>query len=122
MTMRAVGYQKSLPIDNAASLADIQLPDPTPTGRDLLVEVRAVSVNPIDCKVRMRAGAEAPNWKVLGYDAAGVVKATGPEVTLFKAGDAVFYAGAINRQGTNSELHLVDERIVGRKPTKLDWA
>jgi NADPH:quinone reductase len=120
--MRAIGYQDSLPIGDAASLVDIELPKPSPMGRDLLVEVRAVSVNPVDTKVRMRAKPDAGEWKVLGYDAAGIVVATGPDATLFKVGDAVFYAGDITRQGTNAEYHLVDERIVGRKPASLDWA
>ena len=120
--MRAVGYQKSLPIENEAALVDIELPTPEPKGRDLLVEIRAVSVNPIDTKTRRRAGVGAGSWKVLGWDGAGVVRATGPEAALFKAGDPVFYAGAIGRQGTNSQLHLVDERIVGRKPSSLSWA
>ena len=103
-------------------MSDIELPTPQPAGRDLLVQVHAVSVNPVDTKVRMRARPEAGNWMVLGYDAAGVVTATGPDVTLFKAGDAVFYAGDMTRQGTDAEYHLVDERIVGRKPASLDWA
>ena len=120
--MRAIGYQKSLPIQDAAALADIELPKPAPQGRDLLVEVRAVSVNPVDTKVRMRAAPEAGQWKVLGWDAAGVVAAAGPDVTLFKPGDAVFYAGSLDRTGTNAEYHLVDERIVGAKPSSLDWA
>jgi NADPH2:quinone reductase len=120
--MRAVGYQESLPIDEPASLVDVELPKPEPKGRDLLVEVHAVSVNPVDTKVRRRSKPEAGEWKVLGYDAAGIVAATGPEATLFKPGDAVFYAGDITRPGTNAEFHLVDERIVGRKPTSLDWA
>src|SRR5262245_52645802 len=120
--MRAVGYQKSLPIEDESALVDIDLPTPEPKGRDLLVGIRAVSVNPIDTKVRKRADAAAGSWKVLGFDAAGVVKATGSEANAFKAGDEVFYAGSIGRQGTNSELHLVDERIVGRKPSSLSWA
>ena len=120
--MRAVGYQESLPIDASAALVDIELPKPEAAGRDILVEVRAVSINPVDTKVRRRARAEAGGWKILGYDAAGVVVATGPSATLFKPGDAVFYAGDINRSGTNAEFHLIDERIVGRKPTSLDWA
>jgi NADPH2:quinone reductase len=120
--MRAVGYQRSLPIADDAALVDIELPTPEPSGRDLLVEVRAVSVNPVDTKVRRRAAAEEGGWKVLGWDAAGVVAAVGPEVSRFKPGDEVFYAGAIDRQGTNSEYHLVDERIVGRKPASLSWA
>jgi NADPH2:quinone reductase len=120
--MRAVGYQASLPIDAPAALVDIELPKPQPTGRDLLVEVRAISVNPVDTKVRRRAKPVAGQWKVLGYDAVGIVAATGADATLFKPGDAVFYAGDITRQGTNAEYHLVDERIVGRKPTSLGWA
>jgi NADPH:quinone reductase len=120
--MRAVGYQESLPIDAEAALVDIDLPKPVPTGRDLLVQVHAISVNPVDTKIRKRAKPEPGNWTVLGFDAAGVVTATGPEATLFKPGDAVFYAGDMARSGTNAELHLVDERIVGHKPKSLDWA
>jgi zinc-binding alcohol dehydrogenase family protein len=120
--MRAVGYQDSLPIDAPASLVDIELPKPEPKGRDLLVQVHAISVNPVDTKVRRRAKPEAGDWKVLGYDAVGIVAATGPDATLFKPGDAVFYAGDITRPGTDAEFHLVDERIVGRKPASLDWA
>ncbi|MBP0495869.1 zinc-binding alcohol dehydrogenase family protein [Roseomonas indoligenes] len=120
--MRAIGYQTSLPIDREDSLLDIDLPAPEPKGRDLLVEVRAVSVNPVDTKVRMRAAPEAGGYKVLGWDAAGIVKAAGPDATRFKPGDAVFYAGDITRPGTNSELHLVDERIVGTKPASLGFA
>jgi NADPH:quinone reductase len=120
--MRAVGYQESLPVDAHAALVDIDLPKPIPTGRDLLVEIKAISVNPVDTKVRKRAKPEAGHWQVLGYDAAGVVAAIGSEATLFKPGDRVFYAGDMTRQGTNAEFHLVDERIVGRKPASLDWA
>jgi zinc-binding alcohol dehydrogenase family protein len=120
--MRAIGYRKPLPIDDPAALVDIDLPRPEPAGRDLLVEIRAVSVNPVDTKVRKRAAPEAGGWRVLGYDAAGVVAAAGPEATLFRPGDAVYYAGTIDRPGTNAEFHLVDERIVGRKPATLDWA
>ncbi|MGQ9370874.1 zinc-binding alcohol dehydrogenase family protein [Azospirillum sp. ST 5-10] len=120
--MRAVGYQHPSPIDDPASLVDIDLPRPEPSGRDLLVEVRAVSVNPVDTKVRRSAAAEPGGWKVLGWDAAGVVVATGPDATRFRPGDEVFYAGALGRPGTNAEFHLVDERIVGRKPASLGWA
>ena len=120
--MRAVGYQRSLPPDDPEALVDIELPVPEPTGRDLLVGVRAVSVNPVDTKVRRRAEPEPGGWKVLGFDAAGVVISAGPEATLFRPGDAVFYAGSVARQGTNAEFHLVDERIVGRKPQSVDWA
>lgn len=120
--MKAVGYRNSLPITEAQSLVDVELPDPVPGARDLLVEVKAISVNPVDTKVRMRAAAGPGEIKVLGYDAAGVVKAVGAEVTLFKPGDEVFYAGSIARPGTNSELHVVDERIVGPKPRTLGFA
>ncbi len=120
--MRAVGYQTPLPIEDPAALVDIELPQPAPKNRDLLVEIRAVSVNPVDTKVRQRASAEAGGWKVLGWDAAGIVAAVGPEARLFKPGDAVFYAGALDRPGTDAEFHLVDERLVGAKPASLGWA
>jgi NADPH2:quinone reductase len=120
--MRAIGYQNPSPIDDPAALVDIDLPRPEPTGKDLLVEVRAVSVNPVDTKVRRGMKPEGGSWKVLGWDAAGTVAAVGPQTSLFKPGDAVFYSGAFGRSGTNAEFHLVDERIVGRKPASLDWA
>jgi NADPH2:quinone reductase len=120
--MRAVGYQHSLPISDPASLQDIDLPRPTATGCDLLVAVKAVSVNPVDTKVRKRAAPEAGGWQVLGWDAAGVVVEAGPGATRFRPGDEVFYAGALNRPGSNAEFHLVDERIVGRKPASLSHA
>ncbi len=120
--MRAVAYQVPQPIEAEMSLVDVDLPRPEPTGRDILVEVKAISVNPVDTKIRRGAKPEAGQWKVLGWDAAGVVSAVGPEATIFKPGDAVFYAGAINRPGTNAEFHLVDERIVGGKPKSLDFS
>jgi NADPH:quinone reductase len=120
--MRAVGYRTAGPLDRADALVDIELPDPVPKARDLLVEVRAVSVNPVDTKVRRGAAPKPGEWKVLGWDAAGIVKAVGSEASRFRVGDAVYYAGSIMRPGTNSQLHLVDERIVGRKPEPLDWA
>ncbi len=119
--MRAVGFNKAQPISAETSLMDIELPEPEATGRDLLVEVKAVSVNPVDTKVRRSAEVEAGQYRVLGYDAAGIVKAVGPNAKLFQPGDEVYYAGAINRPGTNSEFHLVDERIVGTKPTTLSF-
>jgi zinc-binding alcohol dehydrogenase family protein len=119
--MKAVGHYRSLPIDDPESLVDVDVPEPKPEGRDLLVEVRAISVNPVDTK-RRAAGAQPDELKILGYDAAGVVKATGPQASLFKPGDEVYYAGSIRRQGTNSELHRVDERIVGTKPKSLSFA
>lgn len=121
--MRAVGYRKSLPIDQTESLIDLDIDKPAPKGRDLLVQVKAISVNPVDTKVRKRAAPkEGEPPKILGYDATGVVAAAGPDVTLFKAGDEVWYAGSIIRPGTNAEFHLVDERIVGRKPKTLGFA
>ncbi|MBO1905938.1 zinc-binding alcohol dehydrogenase family protein [Microvirga sp. 3-52] len=119
--MRAVGYQQSLPIDQDASLIDVDLPRPEPGPRDLLVEIKAVSLNPVDTKVRMRAQPEPGGVKVLGFDAAGIVRGVGKDVSLFKAGDEVFYAGAITRQGTNAEFHVVDERLVGTKPKSLKF-
>jgi zinc-binding alcohol dehydrogenase family protein len=120
--MKAVGYKKSLPIDAADALIDFEASKPDPTGRDIRVTVKAISANPVDYKVRKRAEPPEGQVKILGYDAAGIVDAVGPEVTLFKPGDEVFYAGSILRQGTNSEFHLVDERIVGRKPKSLSFA
>ena len=120
--MKAVAYQASHPISHPDALIDTILPDPVAQGRDLLVEVRAVSVNPVDTKVRKGSQPENGVWKVLGWDAAGMVRAVGPEVTRFKPGDRVWYAGSILRQGSNSELQLVDERIVGAMPASLDFA
>src|ERR1700677_2221320 len=122
--MRAIGYRKASPeLDH---LEAFDLPKPSPEGRDLLVEVRAVSVNPVDYKVASGGGPGAPresdDIKVVGYDAAGVVVETGQDARLFKPGDEVFYAGSVGRQGANTEFHLVDERIVGRKPRTLDFA
>src|ERR1700678_4472792 len=122
MNMKAVGYKKSLPLDAAEALIDFEAPKREPTGRDIRVAVKAISVNPVDYKVRKRASPPEGETKILGYDAAGVVDAVGPDVSLFKPGDEVFYAGSIQRQGTNAEFHLVDERIVGRKPKTLSYA
>jgi zinc-binding alcohol dehydrogenase family protein len=119
--MRAIGFRKSLPIAEQDSLLDVDLPEPVAAARDLVVEVKAISVNPVDTKMRMR-GVAAGETKVLGFDAAGVVKYTGRDVTLFRPGDEVFYAGSNVRPGTNSQLHAVDERIVGRKPKTLSFA
>lgn len=119
--MKAIGYQQSLPVDHAQALVDIELPEPVAEGRDLLVEIRAVSVNPVDTKVRLGMAPADGEWRVLGWDAAGIVQAVGPNVTLFKPGDRVWYAGSIVRQGSNSELQLVDERIVGKMPKSLDF-
>ena len=120
--MKAVGYQKSRAIEHPDSLLDIELPEPTATGRDLLVEVHAVSVNPVDTKMRIRSQPAEGEWQVLGWDAAGIVRAAGPDVTQFQPGDRVWYAGSIARSGSNAELQLVDERIVGHMPQSLNFA
>jgi len=119
--MKAVGYTKSLPTDAADALIDFEAAKPQPTGRDIRVAVKAISVNPVDYKVRKRAAPPEGETKILGYDAAGIVDAVGPDVRLFKPGDEVYYAGSIQRQGTNAEFHLVDERIVGAKPKTLSF-
>lgn len=121
-TMRAVAYREPLPIEAEASLIDIDVPVPRPEGRDLLVEVRAVSVNPVDVKVRSKVAPEPGAARILGFDAAGIVREAGSGASLFRPGDEVFYAGSLVRPGTNAEFHLVDERLVGRKPKTLDFA
>lgn len=120
--MKAVAYLQSLPAEHADALLDIELPEPVAGPRDLLVEVRAISVNPVDTKVRRNTQPEAGQPKVLGWDVAGVVVAVGSETSLFQVGDEVFYAGSIARAGGNSERHLVDERVVGRKPQSIGFA
>ncbi len=120
--MKAVAYTACLPAEHPEALLDLELPDPAqPEGHDLLVEVRAVSVNPLDTKQRQLADPKG-RPRILGFDAAGVVRAVGPACTLFHPGDAVFYAGLVTRPGSNAALQLVDERIVGRKPEKLSFA
>jgi zinc-binding alcohol dehydrogenase family protein len=118
--MKAVGYRQSLPITDARALEDVELPTPTPRPRDLLVRVNAISVNPVDTKVRRSRQPAEGQVEVLGWDAVGVVEAVGSDATLFSPGERVYYAGAINRPGSNSELHVVDERIVARAPQSLD--
>lgn len=120
-TMPAVAYRKSLPVDDAESLVDTTLPVPRPGPRDLLVQVEAIAVNPVDYKVRQNNDPGGVP-KVLGWDAAGTVVAVGEEVTSFRVGDEVFYAGALDRPGANSRFHTVDERIVGHKPASLSFA
>ena len=120
--MRAIGYSQSLEIDNPKALEDIELPQPTPHGRDLLVNVSAVSVNPVDTKVRQRANPENGKYNILGWDAMGKVVEIGEDAALFNIGDRVWYAGDITRSGTNAEYHLVDERIVGIAPQSISDA
>src|SRR6202008_4148646 len=120
--MKAVALVRHLPITDPESLVDVTLPDPVPTGQDIVVRVAAVSVNPVDTKQRVAGSRVQAQPRVLGWDAAGTVTAVGPEVTLFKSGDEVYYAGDVTRPGSNSELHLVDERIVALKPKMMDFA
>ena len=120
--MKAVGYRQSLPSEHPESLIDFVAAEPTASANDVLVEVKAVAVNPVDTKMRMRSVPTAGETKILGWDAAGIVKSVGSAVTLFKPGDRVWYAGSIARAGCNSEFHVVDERIVGHMPTSLDFA
>src|SRR5690606_41027413 len=121
--MKAIGFKTSLPITQKNSLIEFEIPVPAPKGHDILVRVRAVSVNPVDYKVRSGSAknVELEVPRILGYDASGVVEAVGENVTCFQPGDEVYYAGDINRAGSNAEYQLVDERIVGFKPENLKF-
>jgi zinc-binding alcohol dehydrogenase family protein len=119
--MKAIGFYQYLPVDNPECLIEVDLPDPAPSDRDLLVRIKAVSVNPVDTKVRMRQEGVLTDPRIPGWDAAGVVQAVGSNVSLFNEGDEVYYAGDISRPGCDSQYHLVDERIVGRKPASLSF-
>ncbi|SUU04713.1 zinc-binding alcohol dehydrogenase family protein [Acinetobacter haemolyticus] len=118
--MKAVAYQHAGAIASTDSLVSIEIESPVARGHDLLVRVQAISVNPVDTKIRKNVSPESGQWKILGWDAVGIVEAVGEKVSHFKIGDKVWYAGALNRQGSNSELQLVDERIVGHKPKSLN--
>lgn len=120
--MKAIGYLKSLNIEEQNSLVDIELPTPAPTGQDLLVKVEAISVNPVDTKIRANVQPENDEYKVIGWDAVGEVIETGGDASFYKKGDTVWYAGDLTRSGSNSEYQLVDERIVGHKPQSLSHA
>jgi zinc-binding alcohol dehydrogenase family protein len=119
--MKAVAFTHSRPISDDDSLVDIELPAPEPRHHDLLVEVKAVSVNPVDIKIR-RYGEPLGEQRILGFDAAGIVRGVGSEVTNFGVGDEVYYAGVPTRPGANAEFHLVDDRITGHKPKTLSFA
>ena len=119
--MKAIGYYQSLPIDNEQALVDLVLPLPKASDHDVLVAVKAIAVNPVDTKIRRNVQPEGTTPKILGWDAAGTVIEVGSKVTLFKPGDEVWYAGDLTRPGTNSEFHLVDERIVAKKPESLSF-
>ncbi len=120
--MKAIGYTAPCTIDAPQTLVDIDLPMPQAAGHDLLVEVKAVAVNPVDTKIRKSAAPTEGEYKVLGFDAVGVVQAIGDKVSLFNVGDEVWYAGDITRSGSNAEYQLIDERIVGHKPLSLSFA
>lgn len=120
--MKAVGYQSCLAATDILALQDIQLPEPVAQGRDILVKVEAVAVNPVDTKIRQRRQPDVGEYGILGWDAAGVVQQVGDAVSLFKPGDKVYYAGALTRRGCNSEYQLVDERLVALMPENLDFA
>lgn len=120
--MKAIGYKETLPIEDKNSLQDIEIATPKAAGRDLLVEVKAISVNPVDYKIRQRRKPEDGQWAIIGWDATGIVKEVGDETTLFKVGDEVWYAGDLTRPGSNAEFQLVDERIVGHKPKNLSFS
>ena len=119
--MKAIGYNQAGPITAPDALIEFETETPEIGPRDLLVEVRGISVNPVDVKVRANMAPDK-GTKVIGYDAAGVVREVGSDVSNFKVGDEVYYAGDLTRPGTNSELHVVDERIVGKKPKSLGFA
>ncbi len=120
--MKSIGYKTPGPITAPLSFEDFTAEIPSPKGHDILVEVKAISVNPVDVKIRASAKPAGDEHKVIGWDASGIVAEVGPDVTLFKKGDAVWYAGSITRPGTNSEFHLVDERIVGAMPKNISFA
>ncbi|WP_417761439.1 zinc-binding alcohol dehydrogenase family protein [Shewanella sp.] len=120
--MKAIGYQQAHALGAEQTLTDIELPMPTPAAHDLLVQVNAISINPVDTKIRSNASAEANSYKVLGWDAVGVVTAVGSEVSLFEVGDRVWYAGDLTRPGSNAEFQLVDERIAAKAPNTFSDA
>jgi zinc-binding alcohol dehydrogenase family protein len=120
--MKAIGLYKYLPIEDEQSLIDVQVDQPEASGKDLLVAVKAISVNPVDTKIRSPKDRSETTPRILGWDAAGEVIAVGSEVEHYAIGDEVYYAGDITRSGSNSEFQLVDERIVGKKPTSLSFA
>lgn len=120
--MKAIAYKKPLAISESNVFSEIEINQPIASGHDLLIQVKAISVNPVDVKMRQRTAPENDTWKILGHDAVGTVIAIGDQVEDFKVGDEVFYAGSNQRQGSYAEYQLVDERIVGFKPKSLSDA
>lgn len=119
--MKAVGSYKALEVNEAEAFLDVEIDKPEASGRNLLVEVKAISVNPVDTKIRKRPHPDE-TLRILGWDASGVVTAVGDEVSMFNVGDEVYYAGCITKPGSNSEYQLVDERIAAKKPTSIGFA
>jgi len=119
--MKAIGFKSSLPIENQESFIEFEASKPIPGERDLLVKIDAVSVNPVDFKIRQSSAKDTvlETPKIIGWDAVGIVQAVGEKVTLFEVGDLVYYAGDITKQGSNAEYQIIDERIVGKKPQSL---
>lgn len=120
--MKAVGYLRSLPIDDDQALFDFEAEMPRPEGRDVLVQVLAISVNPLDAVQRMRKESVDGNPVVLGWDVAGIVSAVGSDVQFFHVGDHVYLSGDLRRPGGNAEYLLADERVVAAKPITLSFA
>ncbi|WP_075185632.1 zinc-binding alcohol dehydrogenase family protein [Teredinibacter haidensis] len=120
--MKAIGYKQALPISDTHALEEIELPKPSAQGRDLLVKIEAISVNPVDTKIRRGVQPDEGQYRVLGWDATGVVESVGQQVSLFKPGDKVWYSGALNRPGANAEYQLVDERVTAKMPESLNFA
>jgi NADPH:quinone reductase len=118
--MTAVALTRYLPIDDPQALIDVELPKPEIGPQDLLVRVEAVSVNPVDTKLRAPKPQVESQPRILGFDAAGVVEAVGAEVSGFKPGDAVYYAGDVTRPGSNAQYQAVDARLVALRPRRLD--
>ncbi len=119
--MKAVGVHNSLPVVEPNALEDVDIPAPVASGRQLLVRVRAISVNPVDTKIRMTAGSRLDFPRILGWDCAGIVESVGEQSADFKPGDQVYYAGDVTQPGCNSQFHVIDERLVGKKPASLSF-
>lgn len=119
--MKAIGFKTSLPIENSESFIEFEAVKPIPGPHDLLVKIDAISVNPVDFKIRQNSAKDTvlETPKIIGWDAVGIVQSVGQDVTLFEVGDPVYYAGDITKQGSNAEYQIIDERIVGRKPKAL---
>ena len=119
--MHAIAAFEALPVEDHRSLVDVELPMPDHGPDDVLIRVEAVSVNPVDVKMRA-AGGSADDPRVLGFDGAGVVEAIGDQVDELEPGDHVWWAGERGRAGANADYQLVDHRIVSRMPRGWSFA